>query len=60
MLRKNIQVVSSEEALKKVKKVLGDENNVVAIEFTDEYGEKAKFILSNEAKNLLKAYYLNC
>lgn len=59
-MQKNIQVISSEEALKKVKKALEDENSIIAIEFTDEDGEKGKFILSDETKNLLKAYYSNC
>ena len=56
----NTTVVSSDEALKRVKKYVGDRNTIVALEFKHEDGTTDKFILSDELKILLKAYYSSC
>lgn len=56
----NTTVVSSDEALKRVKKYLEDKNISVALEFKHEDGTTDKFILSDEPKKLLKACYSSC
>lgn len=56
---KNLTVLSTEEATKKLIDILEDNTNVLFLEFKDSDGEKEKCILDDGARILLKAYYKN-
>lgn len=56
-MHKNLTVLSTEEATKKLIDILEDNTSPLYLEFKDSDGEKGKWLLDDEARILLKAYY---